>query len=101
MLIARAFPVMQVYVKPGFGYFGYKGHTITLPHNVKKIASILPNLASELPIITFTAKGRNDKNFEFKVRRDKVSAALNWLISHNPLYRDVTLDGNRLGVFTS
>ena len=44
MLISRALPIMSVYTKPGGGYFGYKGHVITLPHNVQYIASTLPNL---------------------------------------------------------
>lgn len=47
-LIRRALPVMQVYVKPGLGLFSYKSHTITLPHNVTKIAKFLPNLSSDL-----------------------------------------------------
>ena len=34
MLIARAFPVMQVYMKPRYGTISYKGHVATLPHNL-------------------------------------------------------------------
>ena len=92
MLIARAFPIMQVHVKPGLGYFGYKGHTITLPHNVKKIATVLPNLPDELPIVTFTAQ----KKIQFKIRRNVVLKALYWLIANNPLYKDITISQERL-----
>ena len=76
MLISRAFPVMQVYVKPGLGYFGYKGHTITLPHNVQHIANTLSNLPVDLPLVSFYVKGRSGQHFDFKVRREVVLAAL-------------------------
>ena len=53
MLIATAFPVMKVYMKPQYGTISYKGHVVTLPQNLQKIAGILPNLPSELPIVVF------------------------------------------------
>ena len=96
MLVSRAFVVMQVYVKPGLGYFGYKGHTITLPHNVQKVANVLPNIPTGLPVISFSVKGKMDNTFEFKVRRAVVLKALQWLISNNPLYKHVTLDMGRI-----
>ena len=96
MLIARAFPVMQCYVRPGLGYFAYKGHTITLPHNVQKVVDILPNLPSDLPIVSFIAQGRDNKFFELRVRRLVVFNALKWLINHNPFYSCVKLDVERV-----
>ena len=42
MLIARAFPVIQVYTKPNGGQKAYKGHVLTLPHDVEHIANVLP-----------------------------------------------------------
>lgn len=42
MIISRAIPVMQVYLKPRFGTTSYRGHVVTLPHNVQNIANILP-----------------------------------------------------------
>jgi len=96
MLIAKAFPVMLVYTKPGCGYLGYKGHVITLPHDVQHIATVLPNLPNELPIVKLECKNSNEKSRDFVVRRDKVLCALKWLISNNPFYKDVTIDIQRI-----
>jgi hypothetical protein len=41
MLIARALPIMRVYIKPG-GQRGYSGHSINLPQDVKELAKSLP-----------------------------------------------------------
>jgi hypothetical protein len=42
MLIARALPIMRVYIKPG-GQRGYSGHCINLPQNVTELgAKYLP-----------------------------------------------------------
>lgn len=41
MLIARALPIMRIYIKPG-GQRGYSGHCINLPQNVKELAKSLP-----------------------------------------------------------
>ena len=41
MPIARAFPVTQVYVRKAHNTIAYKGHVLTLPYNVKNVASIL------------------------------------------------------------
>ena len=40
MLIARALPMMRVYVRPG-GQRGYSGHCINLPQKVEQLASKL------------------------------------------------------------
>ena len=42
LLISRAFPVMQIHTKPNGGQKTYKGHVITLPNDVQKLADILP-----------------------------------------------------------
>ena len=76
MLIAKAFAVMQVYMKPRYGRNSYKGHIVTLPHNVQKIAGTLPNLPSELRFAVFQARDRDNKNFNFKVRRNVFLKAL-------------------------
>ena len=51
MLIARVFPVMQVYTRPRGGQRAYRGHVLNLPHNVQKIADILPREPSVIPIV--------------------------------------------------
>ena len=40
MLIARVFPVMQVYTRPRGGQRSYKGHVLNLPHNVQKVVDV-------------------------------------------------------------
>ena len=41
MLIVRAFPVMQVYVRKGYDTVSYKRHVLPLPRNVQNVANIL------------------------------------------------------------
>ena len=48
MLIARAFPIIQVYTKPNGGQKAYKGHVLTLPHDVQNIADVLPRYPSDI-----------------------------------------------------
>lgn len=97
MLIARAFPQMSVYLKPG-GQRAYKGHCITFPQNIYQLASILPRCPKTLPIIVFSSfsNRKNNMSKDFIVRREKVAKALNWLILNNPLYKDVHVDKNVL-----
>ena len=52
MLIARAFPVIQIYTKPKSGQKACKGYALTLPHDVQTIANVLP---SDIPAIVFKA----------------------------------------------
>ena len=96
MLISRAFPIMQVYTKPGLGYLGYKGHIITLPNNVQHIADILPHCPKDLPIIAFTFEGKSEYSKEFRLRQEKVLFALLWLVKNNPLCKEITIDFNRI-----
>ena len=86
-------------MKPRYGTISYKGHVVTLPHNLQMIADILPNLPSELPIVVFQSRDRDNKNFNFKVRRNNVLKAICWLQKHNVLYKSVVIDmerGNQL-----
>lgn len=66
MLISRAFPIMQIYTKPRGGQVSYRGHIITLPNDVKKIANILPHSSSEIPIIVFKFCSTSGKSKVFK-----------------------------------
>ena len=45
MLIARALPIMRVYIKPG-GQRGYSGHCINLPQTCNIVAKIPQRLGS-------------------------------------------------------
>lgn len=48
MLIARALPIMTVYIKPG-GQRGYSGHCINLPQHVEELALSLPRYPTFSP----------------------------------------------------
>ena len=76
MLIAKSFPVTQVYIRAKSGDWIYKGHVINLPHNVQNIKNILPRSSNELPLAVFVAKDQNNKDLFFKVRCNRVWVSL-------------------------
>ena len=92
MLIARAFPVINVYTKPKGGQRAYKGHVITLPQDVQQLADVLPRCPKDVPVIIFTVNGKDNQSKDFHVRKQKVSDALHWLVENNPLYKNITID---------
>ena len=96
MLIARAFPVMNIYCKPRGGQRAYKGHVITFPTSIQTIASTLPHCPRELPIVRLVSASGSYKSKDFRVRRNSVLNALRWLIENNPLCRNVIIDENRI-----
>ena len=55
MLIARALPIMRVYIKPG-GQRGYSGHCINLLQNVTELATSLPRSPKDLAVIIVKVK---------------------------------------------
>ncbi|CAB3980736.1 Hypothetical predicted protein [Paramuricea clavata] len=95
MLIARALPIMRVYVKP-HGQRGYSGHCINLPQHIEELASVLPRYARDLSVIVVNMKGRDNTFKDVKVRREKVYNALLWLVRNNPHYRNVTVHQHAL-----
>ena len=95
MLIARALPIMKVYIKPG-GQRGYSGHCINLPQKVTDLAKSLPRCPKDIPVVVVTMKGKDNTFKDVFVRKNKVEQALEWLIKHNPHYHDVKLDTNLL-----
>ena len=70
MLIARVFPVMSVYTKPG-GQRAYRGHCINFPQEVQQPFYTLPRQPKELPVIIVTVDGKNDMSKDLIVRREK------------------------------
>ena len=67
-----------------------------MPHNVQKIANVLPNLPEDLPVVKLQCEGKSEKSRDFKVRRRKVLDALLWLVENNRAYADITLDYTRI-----
>jgi DNA replication protein DnaC len=95
MLIARALPIMRVYIKPG-GQRGYSGHCINLPQNVKELATSLPRYPKDLAVIIVKVKHRDNTFKDVIVRKQKVHNALVWLINNNPHYSGLTINDNAL-----
>ena len=95
MLIARALPIMRVYVKPG-GQRAYSGHCINLPQHIETLASVLPRYPKDLSIILVKMKGWDNKFKDVNVRREKMQVALSWLLQNNPHYKNVTISQHAL-----
>ena len=95
MLIARALPIMRVYIKPG-GQRGYSGHCINLPQNVTELATSLPRYPKDLTVIIAKVKGKDNTFRDVTVRKQKVHNALVWLISNNPHYSELTINEKAL-----
>ena len=95
MLIARALPIMRVYIKPG-GQRGYSGHCINLPQNVKELAMSLPRYPKDLAVIIVKAKGRENTFRDVTVRKQKVHDALVWLINNNLHYSELLINKDAL-----
>ena len=95
MLIARALPIMRVYIKPG-GIRGYSGHCINLPQDVKELATVLPRFPKDLSVIMVKVKGRDSTFKNVNLRKQKVHNALLWLMQNNPHYRDITINEHPL-----
>lgn len=95
MLIARALPILRVYVQPG-GKMGYSGHCINLPQHVEELASILPRYPRDLSIVVVKIKGKDNTFKDVKVRKEKVHHALLWLLRNNPNYSNVTINQQAL-----
>lgn len=95
MLIARALPLMRVYIKPG-GQRGYSGHCINLPQNIKELANSLPHYPKDIPFIVVNMRGKDNTCKEVIVRRQKVENALQWLSQHNPQYKDIQINQEAL-----
>jgi len=91
MLIARALPIMRVYIKPG-GQRGYSGHCINLPQDIKELASALPRYPKDIAVVVVKVKGRNNTFKDVTVRKEKVQNALLWLIENNPHYPGININ---------
>ena len=95
MLIARVFPLINVYHKPCGGQRAYKGHVISFHADVQKVAKVLPNLLSEIPIVKIKQLNKEFCKI-FRIRKQFVLNALLWLKNNNPVYQDIVIDYERV-----
>lgn len=76
MLICRAFAVMQIFTRPRFGTYNYRGHVLPLCYNVQKTTNVLLHLPKDLHIITFHCKNSNQNVSQYNKKEENVLTAL-------------------------
>ncbi|PKC05887.1 hypothetical protein RhiirA5_293827, partial [Rhizophagus irregularis] len=93
MLIARVFPMMLVYKLRG-GQHGYRENVINFPQNVQELATKLPRHPSSLDVLVIRRHSASNPEVfrDFRVCRNKVIRALNWLKENNRYYADIIID---------
>ena len=81
MLISGVLPIVSLYRLP-HGQYAYSGHVINLPQDVASFANFLPRLPSarELDVIVVRKEGGANTHRDFRVRRNVVLHALQWLL---------------------
>ena len=95
MLIARVNPVMTVYTVKGGQRKGSK-HVINFPQNISRLASVLPQLPDDVPLIVRRSNIHEAKHYDFLVRQRKIRFALEWLKENNKWYRNISISEERL-----
>lgn len=91
MLISPIIPMMSVYRLP-HGQYGYSGHIINLPQDVSTFVNSLPRLPTDLDIIIVRKQDSVNTHRDFRVRRLKVLTALQWLVTNNIYFNNVTIN---------
>ncbi|OKO97720.1 ATP-dependent DNA helicase PIF1 [Penicillium subrubescens] len=103
-LIAKCHPLGVVLkLRPGghlspVNYHALRGHFIVIPQDPGPLLDILPSpeltLHSLIKVFWLGARPPKDSDLSafLLVRKAKVLAALQWLVQHNPLYRDLTIN---------
>ena len=76
--------------------YSYSGLVINFPQNIATVAQRLPHSIPVLSRYIILRRGCADGFTDFFVDRDKVLECLEWLIEHNPYYRNIQIDYNNL-----
>ena len=74
------------------GQYGYNGHVINLPQDVESFVNRLPRHPNDLDIIVVRQQNSSESHHDFRVRRSKVVGALQWLLTNNIYFRNITTD---------
>ena len=61
----------------------------------------MPRYPAELPVVVITVKNGDNTSKDLTVCCEKVPLALHWLVEHNPVYKDITIDYNCLASLPS
>ena len=73
---------MQIHCKSR-GCVNYKGHIITPPYNIQKIAEILPNCSKDIPLMFSSLKGKCEDPKLYQPCREKFIEPLNCIIIYD------------------
>lgn len=95
MLISPILPIMTLYRLP-HGQYSYSGHIINLPQDVSSFANSLPRLPNQLDVIIVRKQGSTETHHDFRVRRSVVLCALQWLITYNVYFHNITINYDAL-----
>ena len=95
MLIARIYPLITVYTVKGGQRKGSK-HVINFPQDLNRLATQLPRLPGQVPLVVRRSNRSEGRHYDFRVRRDKVQAALVWLRINNRWYHDIDISPERM-----
>ena len=95
MLIAQVHPVVQLYRVRG-AQFAFKGNVISFVQDIGEYFSILPLLPAQLAKVIMFTKNTPTGEANFRARRDKLLAALQWLKENNLYYRHITISRDNL-----
>ncbi|XP_044597317.1 uncharacterized protein LOC123273901 [Cotesia glomerata] len=99
-LISRIIPFVKIIKLSGiFGQYSFRGQAVLFAQDVFEVTENLPNMlprtTKNAGIVVITERLENvNVTRQFFVYREKVYAALRWLVANNPLYKDVTIDQN-------
>ena len=77
------------------GQYGYSGHVINLPQDVKCFANTLP---TTLDVVLVRKEGGTGSHKDFRMHRSKILLALQWLQENNKYYSGITIDQTALAL---
>jgi len=75
---------------------GQYGYVVNLPQNIATFINSLPRHPTDLDIVIVRQQQSNQSHHDFRVRRSKVLNALNWLMSNNIYFRNITINNGNL-----
>ena len=82
------------------GSYGCKGHVCSFPQDIHSLCTILPRLPSDVTLVNVVKSFRDKQNvphkLTFRIRKQKVLAALRWLVKYNTEYSNITIKESNL-----
>src|SRR5436190_20572996 len=76
------YPLITLYTVKGGQCKGSK-HVINFPQSLNRLATQLPRLPGDVPLVVRRCNRQEGRHYDFRVRRDKVRTALVWLRTNN------------------